>query len=166
MRTRRINFRERLTRGAACVSAAACLAGALGGCSWLGLSGDKAKWSQVTLSASDDVNNNSPIAVDVVLVSDEAMLSRIAEMPASKWFEVHNDLVNTFPKTLRYREWELVPGQRLDVGSDVFAGPRVAGAFVFARYETPGAHRMRIERFSGHMVVRLDNNNFSVLDSK
>ncbi|MFM0392579.1 hypothetical protein [Paraburkholderia phytofirmans] len=132
----------------------------------LGMSGEKASWSQVTLAASDDVNNNSPVAVDVVLVSDDAMLARLAELPASKWFVGRNDLLSTFPKSLRYRSWELVPGQRLDVTDDAFAGPRVVAAFVFANYPDPGAHRVRIQKFSGRLVVQLDSNNFSVADTK
>jgi type VI secretion system protein len=153
-------------RAAAALLTALGAALALGGCSMLGLSGEKASWSEVTFTASDDANNNSPVAVDVVLVSDAAMLARLAEMPASKWFAARDDLVSTFPKNLRYHSWEIVPSQHVDVSGDTFAGSRVAGAFVFANYQDPGAHRARIEHFSGHMVVQLDSNNLSVLDSK
>ncbi|MGF6380545.1 type VI secretion system protein [Paraburkholderia atlantica] len=161
-----LRLRARLARGAAALVAALGVALAVGGCSMLGLSGEKAKWSQVTFTASDDVNNNSPVAVDVVLVSDAAMLARLAEMPASKWFTARDDLVKTYPKNLRYRSWEIVPGLHLDVSGDAFAGSRVVGAFVFANYQDPGAHRARIEHFSGHMVVQLDSNNLTVVDSK
>ncbi|MEM5299317.1 hypothetical protein VSR82_34025 [Burkholderia sp. JPY481] len=161
-----LRLRARLARGAAVLLAASGVALAVGGCSMLGLSGEKAKWSQVTFTASDDINNNSPVAVDVVLVSDPAMLARLAEMPASKWFTARDDLVKTYPKNLRYRSWEIVPGLHLDVSGDAFAGSRVAGAFVFANYQDPGAHRARIEHFSGHMVVQLDSNNLTVVDSK
>ena len=105
-------------------------------------------------------------ACDVVLVSDATMLARLAEMPASKWFAARDDLVSTFPKGLRYRGWELVPGQHLRVSGDVFRGSSVAGAFVFASYQDPGAHRVRVEHFSGHMVVQLDSNNLTVVESK
>jgi type VI secretion system protein len=156
----------RVARGGAALLAAASLVGALSGCSWVGLSGEKAKWSEVTLSASDDVNNNSPVAVDIVMVSDEAMLARVAEMPASKWFAGRDDLVSTFPKNLRYRSWEIVPGQRVEISGDQLAGSRFTGAFVFANYQDSGAHRVRIEKFSGHMVVQLGGNNLTVLESK
>ncbi|OXJ22613.1 hypothetical protein CFB82_39775 [Burkholderia sp. HI2714] len=161
-----LRLRERLARGAAALLVASGVAFALGGCSTLGLSGEKAKWSEVTFTASDDANNNSPVAVDVVLVSDPAMLARLAEMTASKWFSVRDDLVSTYPKNLRYRSWEIVPSQHMGVSGDEFAGSRVAGAFVFANYRGPGAHRARIEHFSGRMVVQLDSNNLTVVDSK
>jgi type VI secretion system protein len=157
--------RHGLRRGANLVVMMSC-ACVLASCGMLGLSGEKAKWSQVTLVASDEANNDSPVAVDVVLVSDDAMLARIAELPASKWFAGRADLLSTFPKSLRFRSWELVPGQRLDLPADSFSGPRVAGAFVFANYPDPGAHRVRIQQFSGHLVVQLDSNSFTVTDTQ
>ncbi|MFC0401963.1 hypothetical protein [Paraburkholderia rhizosphaerae] len=140
----------------------ACVTQALAGCGMFGSSGDKVKWSQMTLTASDDLNNNAPVAVDVVLVSDRALLERIADLPASKWFSARADLAATFPQGLRYRSWEMVPGQRLDVPGDTFAGPRVAAAFVFANYQGPGAHRVRIDTFNGRMVVLLNSTAFTV----
>jgi type VI secretion system protein len=134
----------------------------LGGCAMLGFKGDKVKWTQLTLSASDDVNNNSPVAVDVVLVTDDTLVAKLAELPASKWFAARADLVNTYPEGLRYRSWEVVPGQQLVVPGETFEGSRVAGAFVFANNPAPGAHRVRIEQFGGRLAVQLDNNTFSV----
>lgn len=142
-----------------------CLAG-LAGCSMLFPSGDKVKWDELTLVASNDANNDSPVAVDVVFVADQAMLARIAELPASKWFAARTDLVGTFPNAIRYQSWELVPGQQLVVPGEKLRGPRVAGVFVFADYPGPGAHRVRVERFNGRLVVQLGDNAFSVSSVK
>ncbi|HEY3599923.1 MAG TPA: hypothetical protein VGL08_20695, partial [Paraburkholderia sp.] len=98
-----------------CCALALLLAGALTGCSMLGFKGDKASWSEMTLTAGDDVNGNSPVAVDIVLVTDDAMLARVADLPAAKWFAGRADLAGTFPKSIRYRSWEIVPGQHIDV---------------------------------------------------
>ncbi|WP_454712745.1 hypothetical protein [Cupriavidus nantongensis] len=142
------------------------LAALLGGCaaaSWLGFKGDKVNWKQVTLTAADDANGNSPVAVDVVLVSDAALQARLAELPAAKWFAGRGDLGSTYPGALRYRSWELVPGQRLEIAAQALQGPRVAAAFVFANYQAPGAHRARIEQFNGTLAVQLDGAAFTVL---
>jgi type VI secretion system protein len=157
--------RASLRRWAAGLLTVLCFAG-LAGCSMLFPSGEKVKWDELTLAASDQANNDSPIAVDVVFVTDKAMLARIAELPASKWFAVRGDLVGTFPDSLHYQSWELVPGQRLSVPGDKLRGPRVAGVFVFADYPGPGAYRMRIERLSGRLVVQLGENAFSVSSVK
>ncbi|MGX6567583.1 hypothetical protein [Cupriavidus necator] len=156
-------------RRAGTLLAAVALAGLLGGCaasSWLGFKGDKVKWKQVTLTAAADANGNSPVAVDVVLVSDEALQARLADLPAAKWFAGRSDLGSTYPSGLRYRSWELVPGQRLDVPAEDLEGPRVAAAYVFANYQAPGAHRARVEQFNGTLAVQLDSAAFTVLVTK
>ena len=155
----------RIRRWAAGLMAAMCLAG-LGGCSMLFPSGDKVKWDELTLAASDEANNDSPVAVDVVFVTDKTLLARVAELPASKWFAVRGDLAATFPDSIRYQSWELVPGQRLVVPGEKLRGPRVAGVFVFADYSGPGANRVRVERFNGRLVVQLGENAFSVSSVK
>ena len=154
-----------MRRWVASVLTVLCFAG-LAGCSMLFPSGDKVKWDQLTLAASDEANNDSPIAVDVVSVTDKTLLERVAELPASKWFTVRDDLTGTFPGAIRYQSWELVPGQRLIVQGDKLRGPRVAGVFVFADYPGAGAHRVRIERFDGRLVVQLGDNAFSISSVK
>ncbi|MFM0667492.1 hypothetical protein [Paraburkholderia sediminicola] len=141
---------------------ACCVMGLVSGCAMFGGKGDKVSWDRLTLVATDDVNNNSPVAVDVVFVTDDALLARVAELPASKWFAARADLASTFPKSVQYKSWELVPGQRIDVPSDVFGRPRVLAAFLFANYADPGAHRVRIEPLNGVVAVQLDNHTFSV----
>ncbi|BDB30025.1 hypothetical protein CTP10_R74410 (plasmid) [Cupriavidus sp. P-10] len=163
-------------RGSAGRAGALLLAGTLaastvllGGCSapsFLGFKGDRVKWKQVVLNAADDANGNSPVAVDVVLVSDEALQGRLVELPASKWFAGRTDLSNTYPGSLRFRSWELVPGQRLEVPPQEFEGPRVTAVFVFANYPEPGAHRVRIDQFSGTLAVQLSSSAVSVSTSK
>ena len=155
----------RVRRWTVSLAAALCFA-SLAGCSMLFPSGEKVKWDEMTLAASDQANNDSPIAIDVVFVTDKAMLARIAELPASKWFAARGDLVGTFPDALHYQSWELVPGQRLTIPGDKLRGPRVAGVFVFADYPGPGAHRVRVEQLSGRLVVQLGENAFSISSVK
>jgi type VI secretion system protein len=140
----------------------ACVMGLVSGCAMFGGKGDKVSWDHLSLVAADDVNNNSPVAVDVVFVTDDALLARVAELPASKWFAVRADLASTFPKSVQYRSWELVPGQRINVPGDAFGRPRVLAAFLFANYADPGAQRVRIEPLNGAVAVQLDNHTFSV----
>jgi type VI secretion system protein len=140
----------------------ACVMCLASGCAMFGGKGDKVSWDHLSLVAADDVNNNSPVAVDVVFVTDDTLLARVAELPASKWFAARADLASTFPKSVQYRSWELVPGQRINVPGDVFGRPRVLAAFLFANYADPGAQRVRIEPLNGAVAVQLDNHTFSV----
>ena len=147
-------------------TAAALLLWQLAGCAMLGFSGTRVDWSEVTLSAAPGANQNSPVAVDVVMVLDEAMMGRLAELPAAKWFGARADLQKTFPQSLSYRSWELVPGQTLRVPGATFGSPRVAGVFIFANYATPGAHRLRVEDLKGAIAARFDIQSFDVTTAR
>ncbi|KAF1045347.1 hypothetical protein [Xylophilus sp.] len=143
--------------------AAALLLAPLAGCAlpgFLSFKGTKVDWSEVTLAAAPLANDNSPVAVDIVFALDDAMTDRLAELPAAKWFAARADLLKTYPKSLSYRTWELVPGQTLRVAGDSFGSPRVAAVFVYADYVAPGAHRVRVESLKGPLLVRFEARSF------
>jgi type VI secretion system protein len=137
----------------------------LAGCAmpgFMSFKGTRVDWSEVTLSAAAGANQNSPVAVDVVMVFDDEMMARLADLPAAKWFGARADLQKTFPQSVAYRSWELVPGQTLRVPGSNFAGPRVVGVFIYANYATPGAHRIRVEDLKGAITARFDIQSFDV----
>lgn len=137
----------------------------LGGCAlpaFLRFDGERVKWTQLTLSAAPDANQNSPVAVDLVLVTDEKLLARLSELTAAKWFEARADLLKTYPGELRHGSWEIVPGQVLKVPGQRFEGPRVMGVLAFANYAAPGAHRARVQTLQGSLVLRFDRGGFDV----
>jgi|JI10StandDraft_1071094.scaffolds.fasta_scaffold85454_2 type VI secretion system protein len=153
--------------------AAALAASTLAGCStvkgavnkaiaFVTFTGTPLDWSQVVISAVPGANQNSPIAVDIVLVREEAMLEKIAPLPAAKWFQTRADMLKTFPGSFTYKSWEVSPGQTLRVRGDVFGSPTVVGVFVFADYMTPGEHRIRVEQLQNRIIVELGARGFSV----
>jgi len=142
--------------------AALLLLSQLAACGSLFPKGTRVNWSELTLSASPDANQNSPVAVDVVMVLDDTMLARITELTAAKWFGARADLQKTFPQSLSYLSWELVPGQTIRVPSSAFGSQRVAAVLVFANYTTPGANRVRVEDLKGAVIARFDIQSFDV----
>ena len=134
----------------------------LAACGSLFPKGTRVDWSELTLSAASNANQNSPVAVDVVMVLDEAMLARVTELTAAKWFGARADLQKTFPRSLSYLSWELVPGQTIRVPASAIGSPRVAAVLVFANYTTPGANRVRVEDLKGAVIARFDIQSFDV----
>ena len=124
--------------------------------------GTRLNWSKVVIAASEGANNNSPVAIDIVLVFEDATLEKVAALPASKWFQSRADILRTFPGTLSYKSWELVPGQVLRLNGDAFGTPSVAGVFVFADYLGPGEHRMRVEVLQDGIIIELGARGFTV----
>lgn len=132
----------------------------------LGFDGEKIAFTSVILSASGNANNNSATAVDLVLAMDEDIAQRLQEMSSERWFDDRVDLKNTFPKSIKYFSWELVPGQLLRVPGDSLERPRVVTAYVFSNYDNSGINRQRIEKFKGQLLIRLNDKNFEVINSQ
>ena len=157
----------RAWRGARLLGAV-CLAVQLAACSlpkvpnFIDFRNSKVAWDNVTLTAANNANHNSPVAVDIVFITDDAVVDKIVDLPADKWFSSRADLAKTYPKTLLYKSWELVPGQVMTVETSTLEAPRVSAALLFADYATPGTHRVKLEDFKGRLVVSLDADDVAV----
>jgi len=128
----------------------------------VGIKGGILDWSQVVIAAAPGANQNSPVAVDIVLVLEEPALEKLAALSAAKWFQTRSDLLKTFPGTLSYRSWEVPPGQTIRVPGSTFGSPSVVAVFVFADYMAPGEHRMRVEQLQNGIILELGPRGFTV----
>ncbi|MFT6590558.1 MAG: type VI secretion system protein [Rhodoferax sp.] len=124
--------------------------------------GSRLDWNGLTVLAAEGVNLNTPVALDIVFLRDEATYAMVSKLPASQWFASRKDLVKTFPEGLSYLSMEITPGQTLKFSAKSFDSARLAGALVFADYLTPGEHRMRIDQLQGDLLLQLDERAFSV----
>jgi type VI secretion system protein len=170
MRPMRRSF---LIRGAAVTLAASLL----GGCSTVTgavkgmvdkamnlvtFKGTRLAWKDVLIAAADGANLNTPVAVDIVLVTEEPVLEKLTALTATKWFQARADMLRTFPGTFTYKSFEVAPGQTLRLKGEAFGTPSVVGVFVFADYMTPGEHRMRVEQLQDGIIVELGARGFTV----
>ena len=124
--------------------------------------GSRLDWNGMTVIAAEGANLNTPVALDVVLLRDEATLGMVSALSASKWFSSRADLVKTFPEGLSYRSVEIAPGQTLKLAPDAFGASRVVGVMLFADYLTPGEHRVRVDQMRGEILVQLGARAFTV----
>ena len=108
----------------------------------------------VKVHVSPKANNNNPVAVDLVLVSDKKLLQELMKMSASEWFEKRNQVALDYPKEtgLAAGRWEWVPGQQVQVDR-VTVKFEVVGGVVFANYFNAGAHRAPIDPRKGILVT-------------
>lgn len=134
--------------------------------SFFEVKGNRLDWSGLTVVASEGANLNTPVALDVVLLRDDAALGTVSALSASKWFSARSDLAKTFPVGLSYRSMEIAPGQTLKLPADAFGASRVVGVMLFADYLTPGEHRMRVDQLQGEILVQLSARAFSVSAQK
>lgn len=116
----------------------------------------------VKVDISENANTNSPIALDVVLVYDEALLKQLIKMPSGEWFEKREQIArdHTRGEGLDYWTWEFVPGQNVET-QILPIKPKAKGGIVFANYYTPGEHRFRIDPFKD-LIIHLNEKVFTV----
>ncbi|MBY0293527.1 MAG: hypothetical protein K2W92_09625 [Alphaproteobacteria bacterium] len=97
----------------------------------------------VSIYTDLDANQNSAVAVDLVLVYDDQLVKTFSSLSASKYFSSSPQLLLDNPSLVSIWHWELVPGQtvqdfQVQQSADAYAG------FVFANYLTPGDHRLKV----------------------
>ena len=116
----------------------------LGACSlvpsWLG--GGRSI-SRVSINADPGANQNSAVAVDLVMLTDTEAAAAIMKLNARDWFLRRRQFVRDYPDGLRVVSWEMAPGQILrDASVDSPGG--MTDAIVFAGYRDDGDHRLRL----------------------
>ena len=81
---------------------------------------------------------------------------------ARQWFAERGQYERDYRNLFSVWGLELVPGQFRDVRDFPFAGDGAAGLLVFAGYNTPGVHRLRLNE-SGRVWLRFDSREMRLL---
>ena len=69
--------------------------------------------------------------------------------------------INTFPKEISVKSWELAPGDLLQVPSSFFGEERIFAVVAFADYFSDGEHRVRIDQLRGGVILEFGIEDFS-----
>jgi type VI secretion system protein len=125
-----------------------------------GASGESRLEARVQISTL--ANQNNPVAIDLVLVSDKKLLDELKKLSAKEWFEKRNQYRLDYPKEteLSTHRWEWVPGQAVKI-DPVPVKIEINGGIIFANYFTPGAHRAIINPRK-NILIRLGEEDFTV----
>jgi type VI secretion system protein len=117
---------------------------------------------EVEIHAENELNQDSPVAVEVIVVRDEKLLEKLLALSAQDWFNQREQIHRDHPgeKDFVSWYWELVPGQPLLTEKLEFdSGARAV--VVFANYFAPGAHRVRADPHQ-NLVIRLQKDDVAV----
>ncbi len=117
------------------------------------------------VNTASNANSNSPVALDIVAVSDKKLLPTLAKLTASQWFAQRSQILLDHPGSVKIlKSLELVPGQHY--GPVKFKpGAKFIGGILFADYFSPGAHRAVIN-IRKPLVLNLLQNNFALQNSQ
>lgn len=114
---------------------------------------------RLVVTVAPDANQNSPLAVDLVLVRDSNLLKTLAKVQVSDWFRDRGTWEMDNPKHLQVMSWEWAPGQRVaPIPLDLPGG--LKGGLLFVSYPTPGAKPVPVDPSHG-IVLDLLTSNFA-----
>jgi type VI secretion system protein len=116
----------------------------------------------LAIAVSAEANLDTPVAVDAVLVRNPQLLDALLSLPSGKWFAQRDQWRRDHPDDIAVVSYELVPGQQLAAAPFPFGGKRGAGVVVFADYQTPGAHRVRLDTGPANALLLLGDQDLSV----
>ncbi|HXF90875.1 MAG TPA: hypothetical protein VNJ29_02985, partial [Candidatus Nitrosotenuis sp.] len=71
-------------------------------------------WLQtVKFEQSDDVNENSPVTVDVLVFYDKRLFEKIKKLSAAQYFEKKEQLQKDYPTEVDIFSFHVIPGHRM-----------------------------------------------------
>jgi type VI secretion system protein len=106
----------------------------------------------VTVELDERLNQDFPLAVDIVIVYDHDLFDELKELTAQTWFEMRRQYrLDHEPGSIEVDSREWVPLDESRAAPEPYRidhRPGAKGAVVFANYFNPGAHRVVIEPLS------------------
>ncbi len=134
----------------------------MAGCAYFG---SRVSVDGVTLDVALRANDDSPIAVDFIAVNDNDLLAKLSGLTAKQWFATRDQYQRDFRQYIYVWGLELVPGQLIESSTFPLDGKPSVGLVAFANYQSPGAHRLRLEdqrsirlKFDAREMTLLDQN--------
>lgn len=105
----------------------------------------------IEVEVADTANDNSPIAVDLLLLYDDKLVEGLLKMPASEWFQKKQQYIADHPAVV-VESWEWVPGQIVDPFKLSYKSGAV-NVVLFADYQNEGVHRAVVGRPKPFRIV-------------
>ena len=121
------------------------------------------KVQQVTIDADSNANMGSPIVVDIVSAYDDQLVKVLESIPASEWFSSKNKYIDQFEGKIFVISREIAPGNQIQLEYTTETEEKPIATFIFAAYDSPGDHRVKLEKFKP-LIIKLQEREFLVSD--
>jgi type VI secretion system protein len=116
----------------------------------------------IILDVAPRANNDTPLAVDLVAIQDPELFKLLLSIPAKQWFEQREQLRRDYLRAIKVWSLELVPGQFMESHDVPMAGEPAVGLLVYAGYNNPGTHRLRLDQ-QNTAWLRFESKNMRLL---
>ena len=119
----------------------------------------------VDIQVSPKANLDSAVALDIIYVFDQQLLTQLQGLGAKDWFRQRDELRTLYPTGIAVSSYEVVPGQIVPVEKVSNHNTDAIGIFAFANYHAEGAHRARLDSLK-NATIRLDENDLVIVPAK
>ena len=125
--------------------------------------GPKESKLDLRVHVSERLNDENPVKLDVLLVTDKELLKELQKMSAADWFAKREQIILDHPKEeqLVVTRLEVVPGQVVPP-SLIVVKPEVRKGVVFANYFKPGEHRRIFDPRAKNVEINLEEDEMKV----
>jgi hypothetical protein len=114
----------------------------------------------IQVNVADGANQNYPIPMDLVTVTDKKVIAEIGKLTAKDWFDRRMQILRDFQGKVSVASWEWVPGQHAGpISVEIVKKTRVA--YIFANYINAGGHRALVD-VRVPVVVNLGPEDFTI----
>jgi len=113
----------------------------------------------VTITTTGDMNESSPVALDLLLVFSDDAKKILEDLTANQWFTQKQDILNQFRKEIQISSWEMIPSQRLSNLELQKSNDNYICAIIFANYNNSFTNRRSISDVK-EMTIVMKRNSF------
>ncbi|MBT7733164.1 MAG: hypothetical protein HN701_15755 [Rhodospirillaceae bacterium] len=108
----------------------------------------------ISISAVSDANGGYPIAVDIVVLNDSALVQAVQGMSAKNWFQGKEQFILDHREASTVILREVVPGKtapKIELERSVRVN--ALSVFAFANYINEGSHRLTLGNIEQPQIV-------------
>lgn len=98
----------------------------------------------IQVSIAPDANEDSPLAVELIVVYENKIVDKLMEKKARDWFAGREQFLRDYADDVDSWKWEWIPGQEVRP-IELTYGVGAKRVILFADYLTPGEHRATID---------------------
>lgn len=117
--------------------------------------GSHLEWDHLSFLVDESANNNSPLPVELILVTEPELIPIVSALSAEQWFAQRKGLLQTSPSGLIVQGIELVPGKSLRIDRTNLPQQRVLGAFLFMNFLSTADHRLSLNPKASAVIVQI-----------
>lgn len=122
---------------------------------WVVPSGDKIQWRSLRLQPQPNANQNSPVALDLVLALDLITADKLETLSGPQWHQQREALLPGLLGMVVVRRFELTPGDGIQIPEDALPKERATRVLVFANLKGEALGRLRLNPKLRQVVVEV-----------